>query len=581
MVSCDVAPPLQWYVLAIATTWLNGATLGFMAWREGERALRSWSFAWIAWGLAAIPLAMIGPDPAHPLEAVLCGFLWVASTLGFLQGTYRFSGRAMPRIWYGVALGCAVLAIALGIGPSGAAGMLPLVLFQSVGLLLAGVLNIRAAAARTGAWLCGIALTGLGLHVLDTPILASQPGLLRWGFVVAIGLQVLAALGMLMLYYEHARATLLETQRVMEQSRRIEALGRIAGGVAHDFNNILTVMQGHVELIRAAGADGAMDKSLLAIERAVDQASRLTKQLLAFGQRSIIQAQAIDVREVVERTLELLERVIPERIQLRMHCGAESFRGRVDQALLEQIVLNLVTNARDAIAGQGSILVELERIDLPSTSIVIRVIDDGAGMDGAVLKRVFEPFFTSKPSGRGTGLGLASVQGAVAQLGGRIRVESQVGQGSRFEVTLPLVEADPAPPSRPELPRSGPLDILIVDDDEGVRQITAEVLESAGHSVERAENGRAALDRIRERAFDVVLSDVVMPGMGGVELLKEAARLRPHMPVVLTSGYPRDAGLDADKVTILPKPFRAEKLLDLVERVAAERRAALPRVVRS
>lgn len=439
--------PLPWYALAIVTTWLNGSTLGFLAWRERHGALRSWAIAWLAWGVAVVPLAALGDPEAHPLIGVLCGLLWVVSTLGFLRGAYQLRDRSVPRSWYAIAGACATLALMLGVGPRGAVGMVPLVLFQSIGLSSTGVVIIRGGRGRAGAWLCGGALVGLGLHVLDAPLLTSHPALFLWGFVVAIALQVLAALGMLMLYYEHARAALLEAQRALEAQRRIEALGRIAGGVAHDFNNMLTVMRAHVELIRVQGETAPGTRaSLGAMEDAISRAARLTAQLLAFGRRSVIRPRAIDIADVVADTLELLRKLVPERIELQLHRGEGSYVASLDQALLEQIVLNLVTNARDAIDDQGHIVVELERVDVPSSTVVIRVSDDGAGMDEAVKARVFEPFITSKPEGQGTGLGLASVQGAVSQLGGEVRVESEMGRGSTFEVLLPCA-LTPGPPS--------------------------------------------------------------------------------------------------------------------------------------
>ncbi len=562
----NVEPP--WYVLAVLTTWLNGSTLGFIAWRERNGALRFWAAAWLAWGLAVIPLAALGSPHAQPLVAVACGLLWVASTLCFLRGAYALSGRMMSRLWYAVAAGCAVLALALGVGPNGATGMVPLVLFQSVGLTSTGVVIIRGGRGRAGGWLCGAALIGLGLHVLDAPFFASRPGLFVWGFVLAIGLQILAALGMLMLYYEHARAELLQTQHQLEQNRRMEALGRVAGGVAHDFNNMLTVMRGQLDLIQFRGAvpPGAKE-ALEAIEQATERAARLTSQLLAFGGRSMIQQQSIDVRAVVAATLDMLQKVIPANVRLTLRCTEGSYAASVDQSLLEQIVLNLVTNARDAIAGDGSIQVELARTERPQPALRIRVTDDGAGMEEAVVQRAFEPFFTLKAAGHGTGLGLASVQGAVAQLGGEIHVESQLGRGSTFEVVLPWREPVAAPAPAAHAKPHDTLRVLVVDDDEDVRAITVRMLQDAGHDVEQASDGLGALERIRSKAFDVLVSDLIMPRMGGADLRDEVSKLNPGLAVLLTSGYPSDAMLETDRVGFLPKPFGRAELLHAIERL--------------
>jgi len=562
--------PLPWYALAVATTVLNGAALGFLAWREQHIALKQWAAAWLAWGLAVIPLVALGSPDAHPLAAIFCGVLWVGSALSFLRGAHALAGQIIAPAWYLFAGVCVVVALVLGVGPHGPVGMVPLVIFQSVGLLSTGVVIIRSNRGRTGAWLCGLAMIGLGLHILNAPLAAKNPTLFEWGFVLAIALQVLAAFGMLMLYYEHARAHLLDTQRALEETRRIEALGRVAGGVAHDFNNMLMVMRGHVDMIGASGTDWeGIGESLEAIDHAVERATRLTGQLLAFGRRSVIQREAVDAEDVLRSTLDLLKKVIPEDIDLSLRCGEGPFVASLDRALLEQIILNLVTNARDAITGQGKIQVEIERRDQPKPEIVIRVIDDGEGMDAAHAARIFEPFYTSKPVGRGTGLGLASVQGAVSQLGGTLHVRSKPGSGSTFEVVLPWVPATKADAQAHAAATVRPLDILVVDDDESVRATTAQMLELDRHRVEHAHDGREALERLENRSYDLVLSDVVMPRMGGVELAAEVSKRWPRTAVLLTSGYPHNIEPGAIRASFLPKPFTRVDLLGLVARLTA------------
>jgi signal transduction histidine kinase len=387
-----------------------------------------------------IPLSLLDPKQSDPEMVIACGLFWVVSSLCFLRGTYSLAKRRMPRAWYGVAGACAVLAIGLGSGSSGAMGMIPLVLFQSVGLLATGVLIIRSGQRGAGRWLCGAALIALGLHVLDAPLVSEHPELLQWGFVLATALEMLAALGMLTLYYEHARAELIDAERVLAEKSRVEALGRVAGGVAHDFNNMLTVMQGNLSLIRT---DQSLERETIqcldAMDQAVKQAGRLTAQLLSFGRSSGVERATIDTREVVASTLALLEKVMPGGIRVQRHFHDGDYSGTVDRALLEQIVLNLTTNARDAISGVGTISVELERQESPEARMALRVTDDGCGMDERVLERAFEPFFTTKAVGRGTGLGLASVKSAVEELGGQLSVESKPGEGTSVQVELPLM----------------------------------------------------------------------------------------------------------------------------------------------
>jgi signal transduction histidine kinase/CheY-like chemotaxis protein len=565
--------PLTWLALAAATTTITALVLGFIARRERNRPLEYWALGWGAWALAVFPIMVLGSRPA-PLAMIACGLLWVVSTICFLTGTYAFSERRLPRAWLLVGVACATLAVILGMGPVGVAGMVPLVLFQTVGLIANGILILRAEPQRAGAWLYGVSVIILGLQVLSAPVAATYFESMAWGFVVSTSLTVIAALGMLTLHYEHAREQLSETQRQLDGARRTEALGRIAGGVAHDFNNMLTVIQGHMDLIRLAGdRSGSLDRSLAAIEQAAEQAGRLTAQLLAFGRRAVVSPEAVDVCEVISSTLQLLNHVIPETISLEFDCKPGRYTASLDRGLLEQVVLNLVSNARDAISGDGQITLEVEGRQEPHRELCLRVSDDGAGMDPRTMDRVFEPFFTTKAKTTGTGLGLASVQGAVTQMGGSIRVTSELGKGTCFEVLLPWVE-----PSESTMPPSGDrvagvLAVLLVDDDERVRDVTARMLESGGHRVDVAGDGEQALRLLRENGYDMVLTDVVMPKMGGLELAAAVEEIAPQTLVVLASGYPLDETIDPSVVHFIPKPFQRRQLLESIAAIAGRRRS--------
>ncbi len=557
--------PVQWFGVVLVTTLINGLSLGYIAWREKHRALAFWSWAWFSWAAAVVPLTFIGGLEASPLAAVLCGLCWVVSTLYFLAGTYGLAGRPLPKVWLGVGIAAGGSSIGLALGAPPPVGMVPLVLFQSVGMASAGVLVVRRHRKYAGGWLCGLALIGLGVHVLDAPVAAQRPEWLMWGFVLATALELLTALGMLMLYYEHARVQLVVAQRALAETARMEALGRVAGGVAHDFNNMLAVVQGHLDLGRLGGQKTFSEESFEAIEEAVDQAARLTNQLLTFGRRAVIQPRSTDVRGVVERTVELLRSVIPSSIELRFSAEPAQYVASMDRTLLEQIVLNLVTNARDAISGVGQIEVRLTPAgDASAPRLVLSVIDDGEGMEPAVAEQIFEPFFTTKGEGRGTGLGLASVQGAVSQLGGQIRVESKLGQGTSFVVSLPwLPPVETTPPPPVEVGECS-CTILVVDDDAGVRNVTQQMLETEGHRIEQAGNGQEALRKIQNKHFDLIISDLVMPEMSGTDLRALVSRLSPHTKVLLTSGYPRGAEPEDSSIHFLAKPFHRQQLLAAV-----------------
>ncbi|HEY6081363.1 MAG TPA: ATP-binding protein, partial [Polyangiaceae bacterium] len=342
--------------------------------------------------------------------------------------------------WYIVAASSVAvgLSLALSAASERPVAMVPLVIFQCVGLLAAGVITLRRMRAQAGALLYGTAMIALAVHLLNAPVLATRPRLFLWGFAVALALEVVAALGMLVLYYDNARARLLEAQLALEHKRRIEALGLVAGGVAHDFNNMLTVMHGHLDLMRSGRAGSpSQSESLSSLEQALEQAGRLTAQLMKFGRSDTTGAPVLDVSEVVESTLELLRKVMPGQIQLRFQSAAGPHLTNGSRALVEQIVLNLVTNARDAIAKAGVISVEVAGDDDSNAEVLLRVADSGAGMAPELLDRIFQPFFSTKGPGKGTGLGLTTVQEAVNQLGGRLHVESRLGTGTTFQVFLP------------------------------------------------------------------------------------------------------------------------------------------------
>lgn len=566
-----MGPAPQWFALAAAVTVLNGAVLGFLAWRERHRVLWFWAAGWLTWALAVLPMSFLESSQTQSSLPVALGCLWVASSLCFLAGAYALTERRLPRAWLGVAGGCVVIALIFGVGPYGKLGMVPLVLFQSTGLAATGVRIVRTARRRAGAWLSGVAMVLLALHLLDAPALSRAPELFLWGLVLAIALEVVAALGMITLYYEHAREAFAEAQRALGETKRIEALGRVAGGVAHDFNNMLTVMRGHIELMRMHEPQNQdAEASLQAMDRAVDHASRLTAQLLSFGRRSALAPRRIDVREVVKSTVELLSVVTRPNVRIVLEVADGDYAASMDRALLEQIVLNLITNARDAITGAGTINVSLASKSASATSVVLRVRDDGEGMDAEVLRHIFEPFFTTKAAGRGTGLGLAAVQGSVSQLGGTIQVESLPGKGTTFEVILPIerAEAADAAPSAPV--RLGALRVLVVDDDAEVRGITAKMLELGGHRVDQVEDVDGALERLDAQPYDVVLTDVVMPRSSGLVLRSEVGERWPDLVVVLTSAYPPEAV--SAGLPVVPKPFDSAMLLRMLGDLVAEHR---------
>ena len=374
----------------------------------------------------------------------------------------------------------------------------------------------------------------------------------------------------------------------LQQAQKLEAVGRLAGGIAHDFNNVLTVVSNFAEIIQQdVAADSATSRDLDQIRQATNRASRLTRQLLAFSRRQILQPQPLDVNERVQSVAGLLERLLPAHVNIALELGDGLSAVMADPVQIEQVLLNLAVNASDAMPSGGRLTIRTLMADLddlpahgvttPVTGaeitsrrhVCLVVKDSGVGMDRETLQRVFEPFFTTKPMGKGTGLGLASVHGTVAQLGGRVWVYSEPGKGTTFKVFLPQADTtEPAAGSvavSPTVPR-GSGTVLLVEDEPGTREVTRRLLERSGYSVIELHTANEALDRLASDRQQVcaVLTDVMMPGMNGMTFARHVWARWPDLPVVLMSGYSDTDVLDeadARHVHFLEKPFTSATLL--------------------
>jgi signal transduction histidine kinase len=370
----------------------------------------------------------------------------------------------------------------------------------------------------------------------------------------------------------------------LRQSQKMEALGRLAGGVAHDFNNLLTVIKGHSELItdRVSLAD-PVSASGDQIRKAADRAATLTRQMLAFSRRQALQPKVLNLNVLVEDIGKLLKRLIPEDIEVIFRAEESLGRVKADASQLEQVLLNLTLNARDAMPQGGQLTIETQNVTVDAELARIRpsvesgeyvqlaVTDTGTGMDAETKAHIFEPFFTTKESGKGTGLGLATVYGVVKQTGGFIFVDTELGVGSRFEIYLPRVHEKI---ETAQVIRSSPArkpatqTVLLAEDEDEVRALTGDFLTSAGYRVLTAEDGVRALQIAQnDSTIDILVTDVVMPRMRGPELAKRLIRLRPRLKVVYVSGYLEPHETDGDflkEAFFLNKPFSRETLVNQI-----------------
>jgi PAS domain S-box-containing protein len=368
-----------------------------------------------------------------------------------------------------------------------------------------------------------------------------------------------------------------QLEHQLRQAQKLESVGQLAGGIAHDFNNLLTAISGYSDLtLRRMSADDPLRRNIEEIKKAGDRSAELTYQLLAFSRRQILQPQVLSINDAINDTSRMLERLIGEDIRLIKVLSPQAGQVKVDPGQLSQIIINLAVNARDAMPRGGRLTFETKRVRLgedftsrhvdvlPGEYVVLAISDSGCGMSREVQQQVFEPFFTTKEVGKGTGLGLATVYGIVKQSGGNIWVDSEIGVGSTFKIYLPRVteatEDAETTPTDAELP-GGTESILLVEDDAMVRGLTRQVLEMCGYAVTVASNGSEALSVCEQNhePFDLLLTDVVMPGTGGRELAEQFALINPHASIVFMSGYTDDAvvrhGVMNQSVNFVEKPF--------------------------
>jgi PAS domain S-box-containing protein len=354
----------------------------------------------------------------------------------------------------------------------------------------------------------------------------------------------------------------------LRQAQKLEAVGQLAGGVAHDFNNLLTAINGYTELVLSElPKDDPHRSDLVEVHKAGGRAAALTRQLLAFSRKQVLQPEAVEINALIMQTSTMLRRIIGEDVQLQLALGpaASVF---ADPGQIEQILLNLCVNARDAMPGGGRITIQTTRVSAKGGARVrIRISDTGTGIAHDVLPHIFEPFFTTKDRDRGTGLGLATVYGVVQQSGGTIDVKTEVGQGTTFELEFPEWRGAPASAALAQVASHGTESILIVEDDHPVRALAEQILVRAGYRVVSVASGAGGIDLAARERFDLLLTDMVMPDMDGHAVAKGLRAVSPDTRVLYMSGYAADVlanrGVDGS-LRLLQKPFSALTLTNAV-----------------
>jgi signal transduction histidine kinase/CheY-like chemotaxis protein len=386
---------------------------------------------------------------------------------------------------------------------------------------------------------------------------------------------------------ESARGQLEEQLR---HAQKMEAIGRLSGGIAHDFNNLLTAIRGYSELLMTALTGSPLRADVEEIFNAAERAATLTGQLLAFSRRQILTPEIVVLNQRVMDMSRMLNRLIGEHIAIDLHLATDLWTVRADAAQLEQVLVNLALNARDAMPEGGRLVIETANREVgagqaksqeisPGLFVELRVGDTGVGIPIDVQGRIFEPFFTTKPKGAGTGLGLSMVYGFVRQSGGAIAVESTPGKGSTFVLLLPRTDDTTSPPPTPKSlsrPKPGSGTVLIAEDERALRRLTATVLRQAGYQTIEASDGQQALDlyTVHAQSIVMVVTDVVMPRMGGIELSKRLRKMRPGLPMLFVTGYvDQSEALHEQGTPVLLKPFSPDALLRAVAAAIANETA--------
>jgi signal transduction histidine kinase len=520
-----------------------------------------------------------------------------------LWGLYDFLALDRTRMW--LAAGAPVAAvIAAGMFVPGLRRFAEVAVYwvTSAALMACGLRILESGVAGVGRWVTGLSFMPFAVWIFSYPLVMSQPWFTVFEAEVDLFFVFGVSVGILLMHFEIARddarklaeqnrALLEQTLEAQDRERamqdhlahaqRMDALGRLAGGIAHDFNNVLTTVIGGTDLALAQLTQTAPAwKDLTQVREAARRAAGLTTQLLAFGRRQVLPQKSVSLNEAVSSSADILRRSLDPRCKLVVNVATPSMMVKAAPAQLDQIVMNLALNARDAMPDGGALTITAEMVDGPTDAggidALARLVvsDTGTGIPAELQSRIFEPFFTTKSVGQGTGLGLAIVYGTVRELGGRVEVASRVGAGSSFTVYLPTIAAAQdlaVTQGEPALKRKDlrGTRVLVVEDDSMIQQVVRRALVSHGYDAVVVGTAEEALDTACAQGFEVLLTDIELPGRDGINLAREVRQVRPSIGIVLMSGYtdrqlPDDLGVHS---TFLAKPFTMDELVSALGRV--------------
>jgi signal transduction histidine kinase/ActR/RegA family two-component response regulator len=531
--------------------------------------------------------------------AVMLLLVWWAGLSANLPARVRL-GAALT-LFYGTSL---FSALTLGVSGGGILGLLGFVAFCALAR------GMRAAMGAGVLALCTIALCALGFESgmlqAPPPAMSDSADPWNWARLSSFGIAIMAASlgsGVFLLRKlsdtlsqrtvlltrlreeaeEQGRTSLAldEAQKRLVHAHKLEAVGRLAGSVAHDFNNTLTVILSYAELLKSrAGAEPSIADLIEPIVQAAEQGGELSRQLLTFSRKQIVKPRVLDVRQVLSTTERTLSRLVPPGIRVHAPRSEDELCVRIDPTLLQQAVLNLALNARDAMPNGGDLYLEANAVEISEDQglpllagpyVAVRVRDTGTGMTEDTLARIFEPFFTTKEPGLGTGLGLANVLETTAANAGHVHVASKLGEGSELTMYLPRADARASGvETRSADAQQRPATILVVDDEPQIREVIGAILRESGYVVHVAGTGKHAIDLMRTERVDLLCVDIVMPDMPGGKLIDTLREMDPSLRVLVCSAYGTDESIGRriarGDLQLLTKPFARKGLLDAVER---------------